>query len=99
GHVFGAEEAGRLTNQRAAQTALSAQTEPNRLAARQISDSQSVANVPICSRAILHMSPGLRLRLRIEITTLRQYDVTTPSRASAPAAGLSARKRPALPRD
>ena len=56
GHLIGVKDAGRRTNQRAAQAAPSALTEPNMLAARQNNDSQPVANAPICSRAILHIS-------------------------------------------
>ncbi len=56
GHVIGAKDTGRRTNQRAAHAAPSAQMEPNMLAARQNNDSQAVANAPICSRAILHIS-------------------------------------------
>src|SRR5271169_1624857 len=56
GHVIGAKDTGRRTNQRAAHAAPSAQMEPNMLMARQNNDSQPVANAPICSRAILHIS-------------------------------------------
>src|SRR5271168_3602286 len=56
GHVTGAKDAGRRTNQRAAHAAPSALMEPNMLAARQNNDSQPVAKAPICSRAILHIS-------------------------------------------
>ena len=51
GHLIGVKDAGRRTNQRAAQAAPSALTEPNMLAARQNNDSQPVANAPICSKA------------------------------------------------
>ena len=56
GHLIGVKDTGRRTNQRAAQAAPSALTEPNMLAARQNNDSQPVANAPICSKAILHIS-------------------------------------------
>src|SRR5277367_5999894 len=56
GHVTGTADAGRRTNQRAAHAAPTAQMEPNMLMARQNNDSQPVANAPICSRAILHIS-------------------------------------------
>src|SRR5271170_6429510 len=56
GHVTGTADAGRRTNQRAAHAAPTAQMEPNMPMARQNNDSQPVANAPICSRAILHIS-------------------------------------------
>src|ERR1700689_806239 len=56
GHLIGVKDAGRRTNQRAAHAAPSALMEPKMLAARQNNDSQPVANAPICSRAILHIS-------------------------------------------
>jgi hypothetical protein len=60
GHLIGVKDAGRRTNQRAADAAPSAQMEPNMLTARQNNDSQPDANAPICSRAILIFSSKSR---------------------------------------
>lgn len=57
GHVAGAEDAGRRTNQRAAHAAPRAEMEPNVAAARQSNDRPSVANAPIGSRAIVQIFP------------------------------------------